>query len=74
MSDGFYENNRGDSSGIVEEKGVPESSIIVLNRVSGIAADHSAYRAELDRVYGTITAITKIVQYYKNMPIYDLLR
>ena len=35
-----------------------------MNRVPGIADDHSAYRAEIAGVCGTITAITKIVQHY----------
>ena len=37
----------------------------MLNRVPGIAEYHSAYRAELAGMCGTITAIKKIVQYYK---------
>ena len=65
VSDGSYKNNRGTSAGIIERRGVPESRLIVLNRVPGIADDHSACRAELAGVCGTITAITKIVQYYK---------
>ena len=64
ISDGSFKNNRGTSAGIIEKQGIPESRLIVLNRVPGIAEDHSAYRAELAGVCGTITAITKIVQYY----------
>ena len=63
ISDGSLKNNRGTSAGIIEKQGIPESRLIVLNRVPGIAEDHSAYRAELAGVCGTITAITKIVQY-----------
>ena len=63
ISDGSNKNNRGTSAGIIEKQGVTESRLIVLNRVPGIAYDHSAYRAELAGVCGTITDITKIVQY-----------
>jgi len=39
--------------------------MIILNRVTGITDDHSPYRAELAGVCGTITAIEKIIDYYK---------
>ena len=46
-------------------EGVPESIMIILNRVPGITDDHSLYRAELAGVRGTITAIEKIIYHYK---------
>ena len=65
ISDGSFKNNRGTSAGIIEKEGVPESRMIILNRVPGISDDHSPYRAELAGVCGTITAIEKIVEHYK---------
>ena len=65
VSDGSYKNNRGTSVGIIEKQVVPESRLIVFNRLLGIADDHSAYRAELAGVCGTITAIVKFVKHYK---------
>ena len=41
--------------------------MIILNRVPGITEDQSPYRAELAGVCGTITAIEKIVEYYKTL-------
>ena len=51
--------NRVTSAGIIEKEGVPESRMIILNRVPGVTDDHSPYRAELAGVCGTITAIEK---------------
>ena len=59
VSNGFYKYNRGTSAGIIEKQGVPEWRLIVLKRVPGVAADDSAYRAELEEVCGTVTAIEK---------------
>jgi len=57
--------NRVNLAGIIEKQGVPESKLIVLDRVRGTSADHSSYWAELVGVCGTIKTIGKIVQYYK---------
>ena len=65
ISDGFFKNNRGTSAGIIEDEGVPETRMIILNRVPGIPNDHSPYRAELTGVCGTITMIEQYVEYYK---------
>ena len=65
ISDGSFKNNRGTSAGIIEDEGVPETRMIILNRVPGIPNDHSPYRAELIGVCGTITMIEQYVEYYK---------
>ena len=62
-------NNRGTSVGIIEKECVPESRMIILNRVPGITDDHSPYRAELAGVCGTITAIEKNVDHYKILSV-----
>ena len=65
ISDGSFKNNRGTSSGIIEDEGALETRMIILNRVPGIPNDHSPYRAELAGVCGTITMIEQYVEYYK---------
>ena len=64
ISDGSLKLRRGTSAAIMEDEGIPQSRIIILNRVPGFAEDQSPYRSELAGVCGIMTLTENLIRYY----------